>query len=59
MSVEAHAKKRDVSIARDGDDYVVLDGDLGVMMRGRDINDLRKACRWLQWHIADAEVLPP
>jgi hypothetical protein len=58
MSVEAHAKKRHVSIARDGDDYVVRDRDLGVMMRGRDIDDLRRACHWLQWHIADAEVLP-
>jgi hypothetical protein len=59
MSVQAHGRKRHVSIEPDGGDYVARDRDLGVMMRGRDINDLRKACRWLQWHIADAEVLPP
>ena len=59
MSVQAHPRKRHVSIERDGDDYVVRDSDLGVMMRGPNVNDLRRACHWLQWHIADVKVLAP
>jgi len=59
MSVGAHVRtgKRRVSIARDGDDYIVKDQRLGVMLRGHDINELRRACHWLQWDLEDAEAL--
>ena len=59
MSLGEHVRtgRRRVSIARDGDDYVVKDQNLGVMLRGHDISELRRACRWLQWDLEDAEVL--
>jgi hypothetical protein len=44
---------------RDGSDYVVKDQQLGVMMRGPDLNCLRKACHWLQWNIEDLEIVRP
>jgi hypothetical protein len=52
--------RRRVSIEPDGDDdYVVKSQDLGVMMRHHDLDDLRKACRWLQWDIEEGGNLPP
>ena len=55
MSVMAHSRtaKRRVLISRDGDDYVIKDRRVGVMMRGDDVNELRKVCRWLQWEVED------
>jgi len=56
--VEVGRGGRRVSIVRDGDDYVVKDPRLGVMMRAVDLNGLRRVCRWLRWDVEDFEVLP-
>jgi len=50
--------KRNVSIRRDGEDFVVVLAVHGVVaFRNRDANALRKICRWLRYAIICDEAL--